>query len=75
MFFWINADNVELTDWIGVNEILMNLGPTETNDDVVVNTQEKASRIKPGLTHTVFKICHRPITLIRVVNEDFIVES
>ena len=52
----------------------MNLGPTESCDLAALNTEEETFGIKPGFLHSVFKICHRPITLVGVGSKDQVVE-
>ena len=52
----------------------MNLGPAKSCNFVVVNTEEETFEIKPGFLHSVFKICHRPISLVGVAREDEVLE-
>ena len=73
-FFGVNAYDVELTDGVLVNKVAMDLGPTEACNLAVVNTEEESLWIKPRFLHSVFKIFHNPITLIRVVGKDEVVE-
>jgi hypothetical protein len=70
----VNTDDVELTEWILIYEVVMNLGPAETNYFAILDAEKESSGIKPGLLHSVFEICHRPVALVRVDCKDFIVE-
>lgn len=72
-FGWINTDYIELTDGILVHKVAVNLGPTETSNLLVVNAEEETCGIKPRFVHAVFKIGHRPITLIGMLGKDQIV--
>ena len=73
-FVGVNADYVELADGILVYKVAMDLGPTKACDFAVVNTQEETLLIKPRFLHSVLEIFHDPITLVRVVGKDEIVE-
>ena len=52
----------------------MNLGPAETDDLAVMYAEEETFWIKPRFGHSVFQICHRPITLVGMLSEDEVVE-
>lgn len=73
-FIGVNADDIELTDGILVNKVAMDLGPAESGNSAVVNAEEEALWIKPRLVHSVLEIFHDPITLVRVVGKDEVVE-
>ena len=66
----VDADDIELTDESLVNEVLINLGPVQSSNLAVVNTDKEFLGIKPSFLHCVFQICHRPISLARVARKD-----
>jgi hypothetical protein len=53
---------------------MVNLCPAEANYLAVFNAEKESCWIKPRLVHSVFEICHCPVTLIGVQFKDFIVE-
>ena len=73
-FIGVNADDIELSDGVLVNKVAMDLCPAEACDLAVVNTEEESLWVKPRLVNSVFQIFHDPITLVRVVGEDEVVE-
>ena len=73
-FVGVNADDIELTNGVLVNKVAMDFGPAEACDFAVVNTEEESLWIKPRFMHSVFEIFHDPITLVRVVRKDEVVQ-
>ena len=73
-FVGINADDIELTDGVLVYKVAVDLGPAEACNLSVMNAEEETFWIKPRFLHSVFKICHRPISLVGVGSEDEVVE-
>ena len=73
-FIGINTNDIELTDGILILKVVMNLGPAESNDFSIMYAEEETRRIQPRFVHSVFKICHRPISLVRMVGKDAVVE-
>ena len=71
---WIYADDLELTEWILIYKVMMNLGPTEANNLSVMNAEKETSGVEPRFAHSVFEVGHRPIALIGVGFKDVVIK-
>ena len=71
---WVYANDIELSEWILIYKIMMNLGPAEANDLSVMYAEKETGGIKPRFAHSVFEVGHRPVALIGVRFKDVVIE-
>jgi len=73
-FVGVNADDIELTEGVLVNKVTVDLGPAKACNLAVVNAEEEALWVKPRFVHSVLEIFHDPITLVRMVGKDKVIQ-